>query len=94
MIYGHKKMTRLETLEATYNKADLDDVSGYTGLLTIISSTTTDEKAVYILNELLALVSPHSHYDGYSSDELGGKRSQSKQLIEITESRVDLFFID
>ncbi len=92
--YDDEKQERFITLEATYNKADLDDVSGYAGLLTVISSVTTNEKAVHILNELEELVSPSTHYDSHGNNGFGDKKSQSKQLIEIAESSADLFFID
>jgi hypothetical protein len=89
--YDDEKQERFVTLEATYNKADLDDISGYTGLLTIISSITTNEKAIHILNELTELVSPSTRYDSHG---FGSKKSQSKQLIEIAELSTDLFFRD
>src|SRR5918994_2262116 len=89
-----EKQERFATLEATYNKADLDDVSGYTGLLTIVSSTTTNEKAVHIMNELKELVSFSNRYDSHGNDGFGKKKAQSKQLIEIVESCTDLFFMD
>jgi hypothetical protein len=92
--YDEEKQERFVTLEATYNKADLDDVSGYTGLLTIISSITTNDKAVHILNELKVLVIPRNHYDSHGDNGFGSKKSQSKQLIEIAESSTEPFFMD
>jgi DNA polymerase I len=86
-----EKQGRFTTLEATYNKANLDDVSGYIGLLTTISSITSNEKAVHILNELAQLISPNYHHE---LNGFGSKKSQSKQLIEIAESTTDLSFSD
>ncbi len=97
--HDEEKQLRFVTLEATYSKNEPADVSGYSGLLTTISSITDDEKAVQILNELEELVSPRYHYDNYSNNKFGKKKTQfkktqSKQLIEIAESSADLFFLD
>jgi hypothetical protein len=87
-----EKQGRFTTLEATYNKTDLEDVNGYSGLLTILSNITSDEEAIQILNKVDELAFPTSlnHHDN------NGLRSKtpSKQLIELAESNTDLFFKD
>ena len=84
---------RFTTLEATYNKTDLDDVNGYSGLLTIISNLTSDEEAVQILNRVEELAFPNNLYN-YKLEEGGRNKSQSKKLIELAESNTELFFKD
>ena len=88
-----EKQGRFTTLEATYNKTDLDDVNGYSGLLTIISNLTSDEEAVQILNRVEELAFPNNLYN-YKLEEGGRNKSQSKKLIELAESNTELFFKD
>jgi hypothetical protein len=88
-----EKQDRFVTLEATYNKADLDDVSGYTGLLTILSNMTSDGEAIRILNQVEKLAFPNKYQS--SHDEKGqGNKKQSKKLIELAESNTEHFFND
>jgi hypothetical protein len=88
-----EKQERLVTLEATYNKADLDDVSGYTRLLTILSNMTSGEEAIQILNQVNKLAFHDNYQSGH--DEKGqGNKNQSKRLIELTESNTELLFKD
>ena len=84
-----EKQGRFTTLDATYNKTDLDDISGYSGLLTIISNTTSDEEAVQILNQVEELA--FSNFDSHNNNGLRNK-TQSKKLIELAEGNTDLFF--
>ena len=88
-----EKQERFATLEATYNKTDLDDVSGYSGLLTIISNMTSDEEAIQILNQVEELAFPDNYQSSHDKKGQGDKK-QSKKLIELTESNTELFFND
>jgi hypothetical protein len=88
-----EKQERFATLEATYNKTDLDDVNGYSGLLTIISNITSDEEAIQILNRVEELAFPNNHYN-YKIEEGVRNKTQSKKLIELAESNTELFFKD
>jgi hypothetical protein len=88
-----EKQGRLATLEATYNKTDLDDVSGYSGLLTILSNITSDEEAIQILDQVSELAFASNSFDNQNNNGLRNK-TQSKQLIDIAESNTDLFFKD
>ena len=80
-------------MEATYSKTDLDDVSGYSGLLTIISNITSDEEAVQILNRVEELAFPNN-LSNYKIEEGVRNKSQSKKLIELAESNTELFCKD
>lgn len=72
-------------LEATYNKTDLDDVSGYSGLLTIISNMTSDEEAIRILNQVQELAFFNNYQNSHYKKGQGNKK-QSKKLIELDVS--------
>ena len=85
-----EKQGRIATLEATYNKTDLDDVNGYSGLLTIISNITSDEEAVQILNRVEELAFPNNPYI-YKIEEGVRNKTQSKKLIELAESNTERF---
>jgi hypothetical protein len=87
-----EKQARLATLEATYNKTDLDDVSGYSGVLTILANITSDEEAVQILNQVDELAFSRSF--NYRNNNRLRNKTQSRQLIELAESNTDLFFRD
>jgi Bifunctional DNA primase/polymerase, N-terminal len=88
-----EKQERFATLEATYNKADLDDVIGYTGLLTILSNMTSDEEAIQILNQVEKLAFFNDYQN--SHDKKGQRnKKQSKKLIELAESNTERFFKD
>lgn len=88
-----EKQERFVTLEATYNKTDLDDVSGYSGLLTILSNITTSEKAIQILDDVKELAFPSTNFGSHNNTG-SEKKTQSKQLVDIAESNTVLFFID
>lgn len=88
-----EKHGRIATLEATYNKTDLDEVSGYSGLLTILSNITSDEEAIQILDQVSESAFPSNSFDNQNNNGLRNK-TQSKQLIDIAESNTDLFFKD
>ena len=88
-----EKQGRIATLEATYNKTDLDDVNGYSGLLTIISNITSDEEALQILNRVEELAFPNNPYI-YKIEEGVRNKTQSKKLIELAESNTEVFFKD
>ena len=58
-----EKQGRFATFGDCLNKTDLDDVNGYSGLLTIISNITSDEEAIQILNLVEELAFPNNLYN-------------------------------
>ena len=80
-----EKSDRIRTLEETYKKEDLDGVSGYAGLLSIlVNQAKNEEKAKQILKQVKSLF-PKTNSPNLHIDRKEEYRSRPRYLIELAE---------
>jgi O-phosphoseryl-tRNA(Cys) synthetase len=72
-----EKSARIRTLQETYKKQDLDGLSGYAGLLSIlINQTQNEEKAKQILEQVKS-VFPKTNVLKYSNQSITTKKEHN-----------------
>ena len=92
-----EKPARIRTLEETYKKEDVREISGYLGLLSIIANQTQNvDKAKQILEQVKSLFPKIQ--DGTRSKSAAGVEKEAKSpaqiLIELAHANVSQFFKD
>jgi hypothetical protein len=98
-VDDEEKHARIRTLQETYKKEDLHEVSGYSGLLSIlVNQTETEDKAKQILDQLKH-VFPKNGKTTKSGKQPKGifeeeEKSQSQVIIELAHENTSLFFKD
>jgi putative DNA primase/helicase len=76
-----EKDARLRTLAETYNKEDLNDLRGYSGLVEILTSELEDEKqARSLLDKVQALFNQKKNHDVLQ--ELDEEEEEEKSIVE------------
>jgi hypothetical protein len=98
-IDDEEKPARTRTLEETYKKEDMNNICGYSGLLSIlVNETQNQDKVKQILEEVKSLFPKtadaskyRKQYKGIKEEE---KKSQSQLLIELAHENTSLFFKD
>ncbi|MFL6376626.1 MAG: bifunctional DNA primase/polymerase, partial [Nitrososphaeraceae archaeon] len=91
-----EKPARIRTLEETYKKEDLNKVSGYSGLLTIlVNQTQNGDKAKQILEQVTSYF-PKAQNGKQSKGAAFGEeqKSESHILLELAHANVSRFFRD
>ncbi|MFL6433014.1 MAG: hypothetical protein ACJ71O_04675, partial [Nitrososphaeraceae archaeon] len=91
-----EKPARIRTLEETYKKEDLNKVSGYPGLLTIlVNQTQNGDKAKQILEQVTSYF-PKAQNGKQSKGAAFGEeqKSESQILLELAHANVSRFFKD
>ena len=92
-----ERPARIRTLEETYKKEDLQEVSGYAGLLSIlVNQTQNEDKAKQILEQVKS-VFPKIQYNKQLKGVVAAAnedKSQSHILIELAHANASLFFKD
>jgi hypothetical protein len=91
-----EKAARIRTLEETYKKQDLHNVSGYSGLLSILMIQTQNEDNAKQILEQVALLFPKpqngKQVKGASFGE--EQKSEPQILLELAHANVSRFFKD
>ena len=73
-----EKGNRLRTLQETYNKQDLDEIAGYSGLLNLLSYDCTEDEAKEKLKKVEDIID-----ENFETNKNNKKAKEKKQEIDI-----------